>query len=282
MEEVDPSPKRGRYATTLAEQNGFAFDRNVSFTEEGHVYHVCGKKADRSVTTLVKQAFPGDFDGPAIARKNLTSWRKNASSKYHACVCDEKDDAKAVQNVLDLWERNKTLGSLTHKAVELHLNDAVMTGDVVDADVEKEVNQFLLWYYRQSLECDWKVFRTELAVYHGLNTKMVTAGQIDVLYVDQAGKLRVVDVKRSDKDLTVHARNWGKFGVGHAAEVPDTDHYRYSLQCWLYTIMLRELGYDTGAPMLVQVHPTQNEAKAVACADMKAVALALLGIETTC
>jgi hypothetical protein len=270
--------KRGRNASTLAEEAPFAFDDDVTFSEEGHIYYVCGKKAEMSVTSLVKSAFPAsaNFDGRAICQTNLARWRSNGSARYHTVVADISDDEDAISAVLALWERNKNLGTLTHKAVELTLNDEIVTHDVMAADVQRELDQFLMWHDRQSL-AGWRAVRTELSLYHTRANEETVAGQIDVLYTDNTGKYRVVDVKRSDKQLHADAPNFEKWGAGHAAALKDIDFFKYSLQTAIYSVMFSRLtGKEMGVPLLVQVHPDLSCPNVIPCADLKNVAEQLL------
>jgi hypothetical protein len=231
-----------------------------------------------SVTSLVKVAFPAsaNFDGRFICETNLSRWRTNASNRYHSVVADIPDDEEAISAVLALWERNKNLGTLTHKAVELTLNDEIVTHDVMVADVQRELDQYLMWHDRQSL-AGWKAVRTELSLYHTRANKETVAGQIDVLYTDNTGKFRVVDVKRSDKQLHANAPNFGKWGAGCAASLKDTDFYRYSLQTWIYTVMFQRLtGKECGAPLLIQIHPDQAGPNVIPCQYLEDVAGQLL------
>lgn len=270
--------KRGRNATSLAVTNPFSFDDDVEFSEAGHIYRVHGRKAEMSVTSLVKMAFPAsaDFNGRAICETNLARWRTNASNRYHAVVADIPDDEEATAAVMAIWDRNRDLGTLAHKAVELTLNNELVPNDALVADVKKELDQFMMFHDRQTL-AGWKVLRSELSLYHKRTDGTTIAGQIDILYRDNTGKLRVVDIKRSEKVLSANAHNFGKFGAGVAAEIKDTDHYRYSLQCWLYSCMLWRLtDAEMGAPLLVQVHPDLDVANVIPCADLQSVAEQLL------
>jgi hypothetical protein len=270
--------KRGRNAIRLAEANPFAFDDHVEFEEQDHIYRVHGKKAEMSVTNLVKVAFPsaGVFDAHAVCVSNLARWRTNASNRYHSVVAG-LDDESATEAVMALWERNKALGTLVHKICELALNDELEPHDPLAAGVAAELEQFMLWHERQML-AKWSIVRTELALYHTRADNTTIGGQIDCLYKDNKGKFRIIDIKRSDKNLTAGAHNFGKMGAGVAAAIKDTDHYKYSLQCHLYSSMLEKLtGKECGAPLLVQLHPDLEHApNVVPCADLRAVARQLL------
>ena len=272
------SRKRGRNASSLAEANPFDWDDAISFSEEGHLYHVHGKKAELSVTALVKTAFPSSaaFDGRRICEANLSKWRTNANNKYYSVVADIPDDEDAIAAVQALWDRNRDLGTLAHKMVELVVNQELPVGSKETNPVRRELDQFLEFQDARTL-AGWSARRTELALYHTREDGTTIAGMIDLLYQDAAGQLRVVDLKRSDKVLTPQAPNFGKMGAGAAASLKDTDYYRYSLQCWLYSLMLKDLsGMEVGAPLLVQVHPTQNSAKVIHCQDLEDVARNLL------
>ena len=269
--------KRGRNASNLAEVNPFDFDEHVSFEETDHVYRVFGKKAELSVTNLVKVAFPlSVFDAHAVCVSNLGIWRTKASNRYFDIVAGLDDEA-AIEAVLCTWEKNRALGTLVHKVCELALNDELELNDPLAAGVQIEVDQFMAWHERQKL-AGWRTVRTELAVFHKRADNTTIGGQIDCLYKDNKGKFRIIDIKRSDKDLTSGAHNFGKMGAGVAAEIKETDHNKYSLQCHLYSTMLEKLtGKECGAPLLVQVHPDLAHApNVVPCADLRAVARQLL------
>jgi hypothetical protein len=262
----------------LAEANPFEWDSHVDFSESDHTYTVKGSVAQCTVTELVKAAFPNSatFDGRAICKSNLSRWRTNASNRYHNLVARTDDDDEAIDAVLALWERNRELGTLAHKAVELKLNGE---SDKTIEDVRTELGQYMVFHNR-STAAGWEVLRTELALYYERVDGTIVGGQIDVLYKDEAGTLRVVDVKRSDKQLHSSSPSFGKTGVGPAASLPDTDHFKYSLQCWIYSVMLARLtGADVKSPLLVQVHPELNKPNIVHCAPLKEVAERVLSGE---
>ena len=108
----------------LAQKNPFAGDGDIVFDEPSHTYTVRGKRVPISVTKLGAQAVPPEhrFDGRKVITKNLTSWRANASSKYHSMVADV-DDEKAIANVLASWDKNRDAGTDMHKCFEQFLND---------------------------------------------------------------------------------------------------------------------------------------------------------------
>ena len=276
-----PSKKRGRNALRLSEQNPFPFDQYVDFDENNHIYTVNGKTTKTSVTSLIKNLFPAsaNFDPKSICQANLTKWRSNSSNRYYDIVADIEDDEEAMSVVMAVWEKNKDLGTLTNKAVELVLNDEPVTNDVAAAHVQSELDMYLSWHNRKCL-AGWKAIRTELALFHTRSDETIFAGQIDILYKDDTSKYRVVDIKRTDKELHKDSSNFGKWGIGPAASLKDTDFYKYSLQTWIYTLMFQRLtGNQVGNPLLVQVHPQQTEAHEIICADIQNVAHKILEVE---
>lgn len=276
-----PSKKRGRNASRLSEQNPFPFDQHVDFDEKNHIYTVNGTTTKNSVTSLIKTFFPAsaNFDPKSTCEANLTKWRSNSSNRYYDIVADIEDDEEAMSAVMAVWEKNKDLGTLTHKAVELVLNDEPVTNDVAAAHIQSEVDMYLSWHNRKCL-AGWEAIRTELALFHTRSDKTTFAGQIDILYKDDTSKYRVVDIKRTDKELHKDTSNFGKWGIGPAASLKDTDFYKYSLQTWIYTLMFQRLtGKQIGNPLLVQVHPQQTEAHEILCADLQNVAHMILEVE---
>ena len=70
---------------------------------------------------------------------------------------------------------------------------------------------------------------------------VVTAGQIESIWIDKNGRLYMIDWKRSRKPLVAHASaSYGRMGSGPLAHVPDSAYYRYALQQSLYAVLLEQ------------------------------------------
>lgn len=264
--------KRGRNATALSEQNPFSFDERVTFDEARHLYTVDERRAERSVTNLVREAFADNFDAVKIIKKNLVSWRANQSSKYHELVVDKKDQ-EAIDAVVALWNKGRDSGTELHKSAELWMNgETPPPGD--DLELFKTG-----WEELRGL--GHAACRTELSVFWDRDDDTTTAGQIDLLTKTEGG-YAIVDIKRSDKNLTSGASSFGRKGAAGTVfgRLDDTPHMRYSLQLSFYAEMFCRL---TGEPvtqmLLLQVDPVNNSVSVVPCTDLRQQARSFLSAD---
>lgn len=254
----------------LATKHPFAGDDDIRFDEPSHTYTVRGKKVAVSVTKLISQAVPPEhrFDGRKVIAKNLTSWRNNASSKYHSMVADVADE-QAVKNVLASWDKNRDAGTGMHKCFEHILNlEPVPRSD----EYATEIAQF---HVAMDGLIGLVPARTEMSVFaNDAQGNAAVAGQIDLLMKDSEGHYHIVDFKRTAADLSPGAHAFGKKFLD---DLPINDHYKYSLQLAMYALMFE---LQTGAPIasmrLLQVHPDLDSARIVPTSDMKEHARALL------
>ena len=106
--------------------------------------------------------------------------------------------------------------------------------------------------------------RTELCVGWRDGGRGVSAGQLDALYVDSAGRHYLFDFKRVAKTKRLDARDTGTcrrgeappMGTGPMAHLPDTPYQKYSLQASIYNLMTLDThGIDVGDRMyLLRMH----------------------------
>ena len=256
----------------LAQKNPFAGDGDIVFDEPSHTYTVRGKRVPISVTKLGAQAVPPEhrFDGRKVITKNLTSWRVNASSKYHELVADV-DDEQAIKNVLASWDKNRDAGTGMHKCFEQYLNGEPVARA---AEYAKEMEQF---HVAMGGLTGLTPVRTEMSIFaNDARGDAAVAGQIDLLMKDAEGGLHIVDFKRTAGDLTPGASSYGKKFLN---DLPINDHYKYSLQLALYAAMFE---LQTGVPVLscrlMQVHPDLEEARIIPTTDLSRDARALLAV----
>ena len=254
----------------LAQKNPFAGDGDIFFDEPSHTYTVRGKRVPISVTKLGAQAVPPEhrFDGRKVITKNLTSWRVNASSKYHELVADV-DDEQAIKNVLASWDKNRDAGTGMHKCFEQYLN-----GESVDR-VEEYVDEMAQFHVAMDCLVGLTPARTEMSIFaNDAHGDAAVAGQIDLLMRDQEGGYHIVDFKRTPGDLSPGATSFGKHWFDN---LPLNDHYKYSLQLAMYALMFE---LQTGKPILstrlIQVHPDLDEARIVPTTAMAEYARTLL------
>ena len=246
----------------LAVKNPFRSDSDIVFDDPSHTYTVRGKKVPVSVTKLVSQAVPPEhrFDGRKVIAKNLTSWRNNASSKYHSMVADVEDE-QAVKNVLASWGM--------HKCFEHIMNlEPVPRAD----EYATEIAQF---HVAMDSLVGLVPARTEMSVFaNDAQGDAAVAGQIDLLMKDTEGAYHIVDFKRTAADLSPGAYAFGKKFLD---DLPINDHYKYSLQLAMYALMFElQTGVPIASMRLLQVHPELDAARLIPTSDMKEHARALL------
>jgi hypothetical protein len=254
----------------LSQRNPLPGDPDIEFDEPSHTYTVRGKKVPISVTKLGTQAVPPEhrFDGRKVIAKNLTSWRNNASSKYHEMVADV-DDEQAIKNILASWDKTRDAGTGMHKCFEQYLN-----GEPVAREEEyaAEMAQFRVAMDRL---VGLTPARTEMSIFaDDAAGDAAVAGQIDLVMRDSEGGYHIVDFKRTPGDLSPGATSYGKRWFDG---LPLNDHYKYSLQLAMYALMFE---LQTGKPIrstrLMQVHPDLDEARIVPTTNMENQARALL------
>ncbi len=256
----------------LREKNPVPGDEDIEFDAEAHLYHYRGKMVPISVTKLIENfAIPEEhrFNGRAIIRKNLTSWRANASNKYHALVTEATDE-DAITNVLKHWRDNAAAGTAMHALFEDELNGK----DPSAEGREAEMAQFRA--AMDSLGDSMTPARTELSVVvTNAEGDPVVAGQIDLLLKDKEGGYHLVDFKRTAADLTPNAWHFGKrFLDGKSLN----DHHKYSLQLSLYRVMFEaQTGLKiVGDPRILQIHPDLGAHQWITATDLTNEARKLL------
>ena len=257
----------------LAQQNKLCWDQHCDFEEEGHKYTVFGKIVPTSVTGLVSMIVKDEdkFDGPQIAKKNLTKWRSNAQHKFHDIVSGVSDD-EAVSAVVQYWKHDTQKGTALHSWIENYLNGNALA---INETLRPEIGQFTSFDFHSCMD----IFRTELLVYYAPDsdpTNALCAGQIDAVF-SSGDKLFIVDFKRTENDLTSHAFHYGKYCKGVLENIPLTPHTRYSFQQSLYAIMLERLiGSSISEMYLLQMHSNLDDYKLVRCTDYRPQARILL------
>jgi hypothetical protein len=234
-------------------------DPHVEFNEELHVYTVFGELVPRSATKVVSQALAEQpFDAEAVIVKNLASWKAKPTSKYGEMIQGLSDE-KAISKIRDLWSSANVLGTKLHKRLEAHLNDESEPPDGV-TDVEWNVLEAALENLKTM---GWVPRRTELSLWwqRSSDSKVVCAGQLDALFSDTDGNLVLVDLKRTDHDLSADVVPFkGKMCTHPLERFYANDFIKYSLQQSIYAVMFQqrtglEIAFDRR--WLLQAHPSK-------------------------
>ena len=261
---------------------------SLHFAEEDHTYTCWDRVVQRSVTAVIASCFDA-FDADAITQKCLPRWAADETSKYYGVIqrvtADGGTAADAAAQIRGEWMERGTqasrLGTEMHRLIEHHLNRTPLPWP---AELAAERRQFHAWEQSDVVrEHQLQPLRTELTVAWVAGDMVVTAGQIDSIWIDRHGRLYMIDWKRSRKPLLAHASaSYGRFGSGPLAHVPDSAYFRYALQQNLYALLLEQrhgLRCDGGL-YLLRLHAELGTAyEMVQCPDMRTEAMALLELE---
>ena len=209
-------------------------DKDITFTEEGHKYTVCGKSGFTSCTTWVKNFFP-KFNASAIIDRMMArpDW---SQSKYFG---------KTKQEIMKGWNDNgkiaSSYGTQMHEVIEDYYN-----GKVYECDKPEYAffQQFLADHEHLT------PYRTEMRVY---DETLGLCGSIDMLFLNPDQTLSIYDWKFS-KEIQ-YTNDYGKTGFGPARELDDCNVNHYSLQLNIYrTILERNYGFKVKDLCLVFMH----------------------------
>ena len=236
-------------------------DPHVEFFEESHQYIVRGETVPRSATKVVSYAVAEEpFDSNLVISKNMASWRSKPKSKYGKIILDLSDE-DATHKITSLWTSANELGTKLHKRLEAHLNDEDEPDDGV-TDIEWQIlNNGLAQLQRLG----WVPRRTELSLWWERQSdgKVVCAGQIDALFSDVQGNLVLVDLKRTDHDLSADVIPFREKTCRPPLErFYANDFIKYSLQLSIYAVMLEQRTGIEIAPdrrWLLQAHPSKSD-----------------------
>jgi hypothetical protein len=269
----------GRNYTTLARTYPIEqLDPHVLFDEARHRYTVRGELVPRSATKVVSEALSEEpFDGDAIILKNLASWKSKPKTKYGAMIVGLDDEA-ATKKIKTLWESANVLGTKLHKRLEAHLNN-----DTEDQDGETDVEwETVAAEVSKVTAKGWVARRTELSMWWERirDGKVVCAGQLDALFSDENDNLIIVDLKRTDKDLSPGLIPFKeKTCAAPLAAFYANDYVKYSLQTSIYAVMFAQrtgLEIHPDRRWLLQAHPSKSEAVWTQCRCFDKEAIELL------
>lgn len=297
---LPPSKKprvRNEGCDYLATRYSFDADEHAEFDEPTHKYTVHGKTVGRSVTGLVHSLFE-PFDGTLIVNKHYASWKERADPRYASFIQEATDeggsvdDERAKQLIVQSWtnegKKASDFGTKMHLYAEqvLNWNEADGTPHPVPhEDVQAEGVQFDAFMASDFVkERELEPIRTELTVYYMRAGVVVTAGQIDALFRSKkTQQYYIIDWKRIKPEKRIDAAAHAfRNGRGLAASIPDTQHYHYSLQTSVYSLMLREShGIDAEDNLyLVRMHADRSQGyELVKCTDLRPLAYQLLSQE---
>jgi hypothetical protein len=200
----------------------------ISFNEKEHTYHYsCGDRNEYfgGVTSLIGN-YTKPFD-PSIA--SYIAYR----------------DGITEQAVLDSWDRARNYGNYVDFVIGNYING-------VDMDVP-EVKMFKRAMAEKKLTpviSEWIVYDEEIN----------TASGIDVVAVDEEGKLVIIDLKSMEKDIKYHGYKGAKMSYP-LETLEDSKYYKQALQVGLYRYWI-EKHYDlpiSNQKYVLRIRPTFYE-----------------------
>jgi hypothetical protein len=269
-------------AKSLRERNPLpALDGVVELDEADgkHEYTVNGAVVNTSTTRVVSQAIGlPDFDANLVVRRNLASWRRNKRSKYHHVV-NGLDDEDATTALKGIWHDANRLGKQLHARLEAYVNgsptQADKETDVEFESVKRAVDEAVATF-------GWSPYRAELSLFWtDSEGKPTVCGQADLLIKNKDGKLVIVDLKRTQHDLSRSKIPYGDVACAapQLEHLYASDHARYSLQVSIYACMLKQrLGIvvEPEDRWLLQGHPSMPKAVWTQCRCLDAEAREIL------
>jgi hypothetical protein len=242
----------------LHELHPVAGDAELTRDDATHTYLWKGTPVPLSVTTLLKQFFVDEFDGPAVAEKYYYKWKSNQSHKYYGLIqylllVQGLDDEAAKAQIAELWT---SIGaSASANGTRLHARlEAVLDGDLSANDAAYEAEAIEVVNETYSLI----PFRTELKVVGLCNGAPVVAGTIDYVARNADGDFVLIDWKRRSpqKSLlgTEHPSRFDTQAYGPFSALSNIDAHKYSAQLSVYACILESYGYRIASMLVVQLH----------------------------
>lgn len=253
----------GTAPDALARKNPHPRDAFIHFVESTHKYSIRNPNGEllgrfvTSVTPIIHGNFE-PFDADKTLQKYWAKWQSDPTSKYYGI------SPEMIKNKwLEAGREASRLGTMLHETIERHLNDEKPSPT---PEIREDWNMYL--DYRRTT--NWTPYRTEFLIW---DSQSRVCGSIDALVRNQDGTFAIIDWKRSKHDLSPNAKNWGRFGSGPFARIPDRQFHRYSLQLSAYRCILeKRYGFKIASCFLVQMHPEANGGafRLIECADYRA------------
>jgi hypothetical protein len=236
------------YEDSLASVNPTPRDARCVFEELSHKYYVDGVQAPWSGTAFSHYC-EVHFDADRVLAEMRPGW---ATKKGYV---KEDGEEMSFEEIKAAWEKNGTSqsrrGTLLHWQIECYLNGY----DI--AEPHSPEFAMMLQFERVFLDAlGLTPWRVEMNLFHcGLRL----AGQADLLCKDHAGKLVIMDWKRSREIKERAYRNeMQRPPLNH---LPNTNRHCYNLQLNTYRHILEtEYGFEVSGMYLVVLHPDQKPA----------------------
>ena len=217
----------------LAKKNKHAFDERIKFQENGHKYWIDNDNENLVSTTTYIHGFFSEFNEQRVIQniQNKLEYSTDPEYKYYKL---------STNQIKQLWEEARNLGTNLHKDIENHLNEDAETHDSVEF-------QYFINFTKD--HPNWRIFRTEWLIFAEI---LRLTGSVDAVFKNEKNEVILIDWKRTN---LINYDGYGK-GVFPFEHLPDSNFYHYSLQLNLYRMILEKF-YDLQVKemYLVILHP---------------------------
>lgn len=230
--------------TTLKLMNDTA--KKVSFDDVSHTYFFKGRSLD-GVTSTISTHFP-KFDKNGEVSQKIS-----------------EQSGKSVKQVKEEWRKSAEFGTAVHNFAERLILSVYFAPYGHNCDIYSQVSEET-YPYCQAVERFLKEYEDPLGSfiaaveYPVFSSKYSIAGTIDFVLMHPDGSVSLGDWK-TNSSICPEGVNYGKFGFGQLAHIPDTNFYKYALQLSTYQKLFEEMHITVRNRFLVHISPTKYEEK---------------------
>jgi len=226
-------------------------------TDSAYDYHMAGVTDAMAVYCLARKKdaraeFKGLLDAYATGDTELMGFDARVVELWRKLFVET-----VRRSIVRMWDHNRLEGRFMHRSIEMCLNDMF---DLTDERFHtRELRMFYRFFREFVVPRKLRRWRTELSMFYQPDKQIADflCGQCDGAFIDERGKIWLLDWKRCKKIYT--SAFGGKKGRGPCRDVPDCNLYHYYLQINTYWFMLEQsTKYRVAYGAIVGFHPKQS------------------------
>lgn len=187
-------------------------NKDVEFKDFDHTY--CKNKVKLTSVTKILGFYKNPFD-----------------PNGHIIRACAKRDGVSVEQIREQWNKTKEEGLVRGKNFHRQAEHFIKTGQILEEDYKDIIQQFAEFKFKG------KLF-SEIGLH---SDKYSIAGTCDLIELFDDNSFITFDFK-SNKRFTIKSK-YNKFLLHPLEHLPECDLTTYSLQLWIYNLMLEEHGY---------------------------------------